>query len=171
MTRGPWFRPPRLACTLLAVAQFGQAQWFFGNLYEAVAKIPDRLARQRDLAVPPGEPVTIGSMLRPGSPVRFYLPVGPVTVGAAAAALGVGWNGPVAQRRWATASVAGTLTAGLSTAYIVRAVNVRLFFAAEPPSVDEREALLRRWYALNGVRMVATAVAWVGAQRARSSTR
>jgi hypothetical protein len=153
------------------VARFGQAQWFFGNLYEAVAEIPNRLAHQRDLAVAPGEPVTIGSMLRPGSPVRFYLPVGPITIGAAVAALGVGRNGPAAQRRWSTASVAGTLAAGLSTVHIVRTINVRLFFAAEPPSVDERKALLRRWYALNAIRMVATAVAWVGAQRARPSAR
>ncbi|MCO1660552.1 DUF1772 domain-containing protein [Pseudonocardia humida] len=171
MPRRPSLRPPRLAGALLAAAQFGQAQWFFGNLYEAVVQIPDRLAHRRDLAVPPGEPVTVGSMLRPGSPVRFYLPLAPVTVGAAVAALGVGWNGAAAQRRWSTASVAGTLTAGLSTAYIVRAINVRLFFAAEPPSAEEREALLRRWYALNAIRMAATAVAWIGARRARSSTR
>jgi hypothetical protein len=164
-------RRSRLAGALLAVAQFGQAQWFFGNLYEAVANIPDRLAHRRDLAVPPGEPVTIGSMLRPGSPVRFYLPVGPLTIGAAVAALGLGWNGPAAQRRWSAASVVGTLAAGLSTTHIVRAINVRLFFAAEPPSVDEREALLRRWYVLNTIRMAATAVAWVGARRARSSAR
>jgi hypothetical protein len=164
-------RSPRLAGALLAVAQFGQAQWFFGNLYEAVAKIPDRLAHRRDLAVPPGEAVTIGSMLRPGSPVRFYLPVGPVTVGAAVAALGVGWNGPAAQRRWSTVSTAGTLAAGLITAHIVGTINVRLFFAAEPPSLDERAALLRRWHALNTIRMAATAVAWVGARRARANTR
>lgn len=164
-------RPSRLARVLLAGAQFGLAQWFFGNLYEAVVRIPDRLAHRRDLAVLPGEPVTVGSMLRPGSPVRFYVPVGPVTVGAAVAALAAGRHGPVAQRWWSTASVVGTVTAGLSTAYVIRAINVRLFFAAEPPSADEREALLRRWYALNAIRMVATAVAWVGAQRARSSAR
>lgn len=56
-----------------------------------------------------------------------------------------------------------------STAYVVRSINVPLFFAAEAPPVAEREALLRRWYALNAVRTAATAVAWLAARRARSA--
>lgn len=169
MSRTPPRRRPAATRALLAVAQAGQAQWFFGNLYEAVARIPDRLALQRDLAVDPGEPVTLRSLLRPGSPVRYYLPVGPITVGAAVSALAAGRRGPSAHRRWLATSAAGTVVGALSTAHIVRSINIGLFFAARPPDAAERDALLRRWYRLNTVRMVATGAAWFAAQRARSS--
>lgn len=42
--RLPAARPKRVAA-LLTIAQLGYAQWFFGNLYEAVVRVPDRLAK------------------------------------------------------------------------------------------------------------------------------
>jgi anthrone oxygenase-like protein len=162
---------PDTTATALSIARFGLAQAFFGNVYEAVARIPDRLARERDLAVPAGEAVTLPAMLRSGSPVRFHLPVGPVVLGATASALVAGRGAPPARRRWSMVSAAGTLVAVSSTAYVVRAINVPLFFAPDAPAPGEREALLRRWHALNTVRTVATAVAWAAARRAGSSPR
>lgn len=155
---------------LLTAAQLGQAQWLYGNVYEALTRIPDRLAEHRDLAVSDGESVSLRSMLQAGSPVRYYLPVGPVTVGAAVCALVVGWDRPL-NRRWLTVSAAGTLSAAAATAYIVHAINVRLFFDARPPGPAEQERLLRRWYRLNAIRIVGTSCAWLGAQRARSNLR
>jgi hypothetical protein len=37
--------------TLLAIAQLGYAHWFFGNLYEAMVRIPERIANDYE----PGE--------------------------------------------------------------------------------------------------------------------
>lgn len=70
----------------LTVAQVGQAHWFFGNLYEAVAKIP-------------------------------------------------------------------------------------VFFTAQPLAAAEQEELLRRWYRLNSIRLVASGVAWLAAQRVSCTSR
>jgi hypothetical protein len=99
-----------------------------------------------------------------GSPVRYYLPVGPVTVAATLSALTTGWRNPV-NRPWSIASTAGTLTGALATAYIVREINVKLFFATETPTATEQEKLLKRWYRLNAVRMAATGVAWLSARQ------
>lgn len=154
--------------SLLTIAQFSQAQRFFGNLYEAISKAPDRLAEQRNLAVPEGVPVTLRVLLQPGSPVRYYLPVGPVTVAAAVSALAVGWQDPE-RRRWLVASAVGTLGGAMATAYIVHQINVRLFFDSPAPPAAERDALLRRWYWLNTIRLTSTGVAWLSAHRARST--
>ncbi len=43
----------RFSDAALAVAQVGLAHAFFGNLYEGVVRVPDRLARERDLAPEP----------------------------------------------------------------------------------------------------------------------
>ena len=74
-------RRPVLAARLLDIAQLGYAHWLFGNIYEAVAKIPDRLADE----AAGGEGGT--SVLGPGSPVRYYAPVAPATLGSTAAAV------------------------------------------------------------------------------------
>jgi hypothetical protein len=134
MSAPPYRR--RALSSLLTIAQFSQAQWFFGNRYEAIANLPDRLAEQRNLAVPDGQPLTLRVLLRPGCPVRSYLPVGPITVTAAVSGLAVGWQDPE-RRRWLVASAVGTLGGAVPTAYIVR--------------------------------LTATGVAWLSAQRARSS--
>ena len=109
--------PRRRSATasLLTIAQLGHAHWFFGNLYEAVAKIPERLADDPDLVVR-GEAVSMTSLLRPGSPVRYYLPVAPITVVASVSALIAGWDTP-SDRRWLGTSVVGTLS-GLSLIHI-----------------------------------------------------
>ena len=53
--------------------------WFFGHLYEAVVDMPQLLAD----AQPNRKPRLLGA----GSPLRYYLPIGPVTFVATSAAL------------------------------------------------------------------------------------
>lgn len=160
-------RKARIADASLTVAQLGYAHWFFGNLYEAVAKIPERLAGAPDLAVQ-GEPVSLSSVLRPGSPVRYHLAGAPITVVATVSAVTAGWNRP-SDRLWLAMSAACTLSGGLLTGYVVREINLKLFFTARPLAVAEQEELLRRWHRLNRIRLVAAGVAWLAAERVRSS--
>ena len=82
---GPRRRQIRLPRpTWPAAAGLGQASWFFGNLYEAVVDIPQLLLdaqRQRR----PG-------LTSPGSPLRYYAPVAPLTIVATTAALIDRWR-------------------------------------------------------------------------------
>jgi hypothetical protein len=146
----------RVAGALLTVARIGQAQAFFGNVYEAVVKVPHTFAHNRSLA---GK-----SPLRPGSPTLYFVPAGPVTLVASVGALVAGGRD---RRPWLATSTAAGAVAGLLTAYVVTRVNNRLFFDAEAPA--DRDALLRRWYRLNGVRLSLLGVAWFAAERARST--
>jgi hypothetical protein len=75
--------------TLLTIAQLGYAHWFFGNLYEAVVRIPDRLAKGY---APGAKDERLASVLSAGSPVRYYLPGIPVVIGATLSALAAGWR-------------------------------------------------------------------------------
>lgn len=142
-----------LAGALLTVARVGQAQAFFGNVYEAVVKVPDVFARNRELA---GR-----SPFRVGSPTLYFVPAGPVTLAASVGALVTGRR----NRRWLAASTAATAAADLLTVYVVARVNKPLLFDAEPPA--RRDELLRRWHRLNAVRMTLVGAAWYAAERAR----
>lgn len=59
----------RVAVGLLALAQVGHAQWFLGNLYEAIVKVPDLLARHDAGSNRDGKGAL--SPFGPGSPVRY----------------------------------------------------------------------------------------------------
>jgi hypothetical protein len=146
----------RLAGALLNVARLGQAEAFFGNVYEAVVKVPHQFATNRLLA---GQPP-----FRLGSPALYFVPAGPVTLAASAGALAAGEH----DRRWLATSTAATTAAGLLTAYVVTKVNNRLFSDAEAPPPEERDRLLRRWYRLNAVRIALVGAAWFAAERARA---
>lgn len=138
----------------LDVMQFGIAQWFFGNVYEAVVKIPERLAADRD---PP-------TLLGPGSPVRYYAPLVPVTaVSTVRAVVTTGGSGRV----WAAVAATCWGTGVGMTAYLVRKVNLKLFFGDEPPPAAERDALIRTWYRVNVLRTAAAGAALLATQRAR----
>lgn len=147
----------RLAGALLNIARFGQAQAFFGNVYEAVVKVPHTFAHDRSLA---GRPA-----LRPGSPTLYFVPAGPVTFVASVGALAMGGR----ERRWLAASTTATAAAGLLTAYVVTKVNKRLFLDEDPPVPAERDALLRRWYRLNAARTALVGTAWFAAERAHGA--
>jgi hypothetical protein len=51
------------------------------------------------------------------------------------------------------------------TAYLVRAVNPRLFVAGQVLSATDLERLLKTWYRVNLVRLVAAGGAWLCAER------
>lgn len=142
-----------MAGALLTVARVGQAQAFFGNVYEAVVKVPDVFARNRVLA---GR-----SPFRVGSPTLYFVPAGPVTLAASVGALVTGGR----NRRWLAASTGATAAAGVLTAYVVSQVNKPLLLDEEPS--DRSAELLRRWHLLNAVRIALVGTAWYASERAR----
>jgi hypothetical protein len=144
-----------MTARLLTFAQFGYAHWLFGNMYEAVVNVPERLASE------PSPPSVLGR----GSPLRYYAPVAPITLAATAAAVGTGW-GIDAARRWLAMTAGCGIWGSAITGYLIRTVNLKVMFAREPPSRAERGALLARWYRLNLVRMAATGGALFAAHRA-----
>jgi hypothetical protein len=148
----------RVAGTLLNVARLGQAHAFFGNVYEAVVKVPHTYAHDRSLA---GR-----SRLRPGDPTLYFVPAGPIALVASVGALVAGER----DRRWLAASTGASVAAGLVTAFVVTKVNNRLFTDAEAPPPEERDVLLRRWYRLNAVRFTLLGAAWFAAERANASS-
>ena len=50
----------------------GQVAWFIGNLYEAVVDMPQLLAD--------AQPQRRPGLMSPGSPLRYYAPVAPLTL-------------------------------------------------------------------------------------------
>lgn len=79
--------------------------------------------------------------------------------------MAAGWEEP-ADRRWLAAAAAGTLSGYAATAYLVRAVILRVVFAEQPVPPAERERLLRTWYRLNGFRLAAAGGAWLAIRNA-----
>lgn len=152
---------------LLTVAQLGYAHWFFGNLYEAVVRVPDRLAGDY---TPGAEDRRLASVLAVGSPVRYYLPGIPAVLGATLAALVAGWTSR-ADRPWLGATALSTLAGIAATGYLVVAVNRKLFVAGQALTQAEQDRLLRIWYRLNVVRLVSTGCAWLMAGRLASRLR
>jgi hypothetical protein len=151
----------RVASSLLGLAQLGHAQWFFGNLYEAVVKVPDLLASRGRGTDPPLSPVG------PGSPVRYYAAAVPATFPAVIAAAVAGWDNR-SSRPWLVTAAACSVCGAAVTAYLVPAVNLKLFFSNQELTATEREDLLRTWYRASALRLAATGVAWLAAGRARS---
>jgi hypothetical protein len=157
----------RLTARLLDLAELALAQWLFGNVYEAVVKVPERLA------TPPSDAAGVGadrtSILGPGSPVRYYVPAAPVTAATLFGAL-IASRRTGTVTRWLTASAGCWIAGAALTAYLVVKVNLRLFFGAEAPPADERDTLLRRWHRVNVLRTAAVGGALVAAHRARLAT-
>jgi hypothetical protein len=147
-----------LYATLTTVAQLGFAHGFFGNVYEATTKVPHRIAGDGT------DDARMPSLFGPGSPVRYYLPGVPVTIGSTLGALVAGWEHP-RNRRWLAAAAVSATSAGALTGYLVRAVNVKLFVAGHPLTSTERDRLLRIWYRMNAVRIVALGAGWMALER------
>lgn len=140
----------RIVKLLLLFSLFGHAHWFFGNLYEAV--------------VQPSQPSETGaSLFARGSPVRYYVPLAPLTVIATVATLLLGWRPMRQQRRWLVTATALSVSAALLTTYIVTQLNIRLFFNVSPVSAEERADLMAQWFTLNYGRLGLVACAWFSA--------
>lgn len=139
-----------------AVARVGQAHWFFGNLYEAMVDMPQLLADARAQRAP--------GLLRPGSPVRYYIPAAPLTLTATTATLVDSWRSG-GDRRVIIMAAVGTASATALSAYLIRSVNIRLLRSGEPLSALERRRLVKTWHQGNLVRLVALAVASTALRR------
>jgi Domain of unknown function (DUF1772) len=150
-----------LADRLLDIAEFSHAHWFFGNLYEALVKIPDRVAASE------GSPELPRSPFGAGSPGRYYAPIAPINAPAAIAALAAGWNHP-SSRAWLIVAAASSTAGAATTAYLLRSVNPKLFFSPQPLSEMRRKPLLKRWYRVHAVRLTASAVALAAIHQART---
>jgi hypothetical protein len=72
LTSRPQRTRDRRVATLLTIARLGYAHWFFGNLYEAVVRVPDRLAKADELGL---DDRRLATVLSPGSPVGTTSPV------------------------------------------------------------------------------------------------
>jgi hypothetical protein len=147
--------------TLLTIARLGYAHWFFGNLYEAMVRVPDRLAKAPE---PGAEDRRLASVLSAGSPVRYYLPGVPVVIGATLSALVAGWTSRT-DRPWLGAAALSAISGVIATAYLVRAVNLKLFVAGQALTPADRDRLLQLWYRVNLFRLLTTGCAWLIAER------
>ena len=134
----------------VAVARLGQTSWFFGNLYEAVVDMPQLLAD----AQPNRKPRLLGA----GSPLRYYLPIAPVTFVATSTALIDSWRSG-GDRRMVVTAAASTASAAAITIHLVRTVNLRLLHSTEPLSANECRKLSMTWHRGNLLRLLGLAVA------------
>jgi hypothetical protein len=164
--RRPDARQERLTTRLLDFAQLGHAHWLFGNIYEAVVKVPDRLAAEHAARV--SVDGRAASLFEAGSPVRYYVPAAPLTLAATFGAVITGWR-TARTRRWLATAAASSMTGVAATAYLVRRVNLPLFFSADPPSPADRYDLVRTWHRVNLLRIAAAGVALYATHRARNS--
>jgi hypothetical protein len=165
----PAARRAGLTPALLDLAQLGIAQWLFGNVYEAVVRIPERLsARNSDAPGTHGSALP-RSVLGRGSPVRYYAPAAPITAATILTALVLSRQ-TRSIRRWLGTAAGCMILGSAITGYLVRTVNLKLFFGSEPVPAAERDALIRRWYRLNVLRTVATGAALFAAHRARQAS-
>jgi hypothetical protein len=146
---------------LLGVAEYSHAHWFFGNLYEALVKIPHRIAAAEPSRELPRSPFGAGS------PGRYYAPIAPINAPAAIAALVAGWN-QADSRPWLIVAAASSTTGAAATAYLLRSINPALFFSPQPLSEMRRKPLLKRWYRVHALRLTASAVALGALHRART---
>lgn len=143
------------------VARLGQIHWFFGNVYEAMVDMPQLLADARSNRAP--------KLLGAGSPLRYYLPLAPLTLAGTAASLISGWRSG-GDRRVIIAAAVSTASAMALTAYLVRTVNLRLLRSDEPLSVTEVRGLVQTWHRGNLARLLALLVAmWALGQASRTA--
>jgi hypothetical protein len=146
----------RIASVALAVARAAHAQWFFVNLYEAVVRMPDRLADEHDSGARQGN----GGPFRTGSPARYHIPAVPVVVASTAIAVADGLRTDRDRAALLVAAACSSSGIGL-TGYLVRRVNLRLLDDGPPIGPEERRSLMGRWYRLNGIRLLLLAAASV----------
>ncbi|MGY3317271.1 hypothetical protein [Arthrobacter sp. TE12232] len=146
---------------LLGIAEFSHAHWFFGNLYEAIVKVPHRVAAAEASRELPRSPFGAGS------PGRYYAPIAPVIAPAAIAALVAGWK-HADSRPWLIVAAASSTTGAAATAYLLRNINPKLFFSPQPLSESLRQPLLQRWYRVHALRLTASATALAAIHQART---
>jgi len=124
------------------------AQWFFGNLYEAVALMPS-LMSIIELKSGIGEPLF---KKKSASPVAYYVLAGPLTLAFVFALTTVGLLQQKPDTVYLLALCILLLVAAGLTFYIVRNINLDLFFKTQTDLIRARK-LLDKWIFLNYVRL------------------
>ncbi|HEV7652242.1 MAG TPA: DUF1772 domain-containing protein [Actinophytocola sp.] len=125
-------------------ARLGVGAWFVANLYEGVVDVPRLLADAAGNRRP--------GLMSAGSPVRFFVPLGAVTLGSAAVTVAHSWKSRDDRRRTAAAAASvGAATA--ITGYLVRTANVPLLMSADLDT-GKRDKLISRWHRGNALRLV-----------------
>ena len=146
----------RVSPPVVTVARLGRAAWFFGNIYEAAVGVPQLIARANRQ---PG-------ILAPGSPVRYFAPVGPAAVGGTAAVLVRSWR--TGGDRRAVAAATATLGAALGlSVYLIRSINVPLLQGRV--GEEARPRLISRWHRGNAVRLGLLAATEILVRRVEAS--
>jgi hypothetical protein len=134
------------------------AQWFFGNLYEAVVFVPN-LMPFFELTSQSGEAL-FKSKKR--SPIVYYVPGGllAVVLAPTLAAISLGEGRPGTAYIFASC---GLLFVGLGiTFYVVRGINLDLFFKPQS-DLNRTRKLLHAWTVLNYVRLTVAAASLIAA--------
>jgi hypothetical protein len=126
-------------------------------------RVPDLLGRHDEV---PGRGGAL-SPLGPGSPVRYYAAAMPATTPAVLAAAACGWDRRES-RSWLATAAACSIAGSAASVYLVRAVNLRLFFGDQPLGADERDRLLRTWYRVNAARIAVAGGTLLAAHKART---
>ena len=124
------------------------AQWFFGNLYEAVAIVPN-LMSLIDLKSRAGEALF---ETKTRSPIAYYVPASALALPLLTILTVTALLRHTAGVPYIVSACGFVIAGGALTVYIVRSVNLELFF--EPPSDLVRAGtLLAKWKMLNYLRL------------------
>jgi hypothetical protein len=131
-------------------ARLGQTAWLVGPLYEGLVGMPQLLADARPRRSP--------GVLTSGSPVRYYVPVAPLAVGATGVTLLQHWRSG-GDRLLIAATGTAVASALALSGYLIQTVNRPLLTGAGPLTDVDRHRLVSTWHRVNAVRLVALTVA------------
>ncbi len=140
-------------------AQLGQAAWLIGNLYEGLVGMPQLLADARPRRSP--------GLLTSGSPVRYYVPVAPLALGATGVTLVQSWRSGGDRLLIAVTGTAVAAALALS-GYLIQTVNRPLISGTGRLSEADEHRLVSTWHRVNAVRLMALAAATVASSRLTS---
>ena len=132
------------------------AQWFFGNLYEAIALVPN-LMPLIALKSRAGEALF---KTKARSPIVYYVPASALALLLLAVLTATAWLRHAAGVPYIVSACGLVLLGGVLTVYIVRSINLELFF--EPPAdLVRADRLLVKWQLLNYLRLTLSLAAIV----------
>jgi hypothetical protein len=140
---------------------------FSGTYMKRWSGFPGRIAKDHQTG---GDDGRLTSLLSRGSPVRYFLPGLPVMIGATVYVVLVEWRRPNS-RPWLLSLATTVLSGIVATAWLVRAVNLKLFIAGQTLTAAEQDHLLHRWYRVNVFRLLTAAGSWLIAARLSSRLR
>jgi hypothetical protein len=127
---------------LLVLALAGLAQWFFGNLYEAVVTVPN-------WRIPFEYEVLTGQSQNAERTIWYYVPLTHLALLCLWVAVFRSWRTAGVARRWLGLAAICGLGALLLTVYIVTQLNLQLFFGNGQPDLVRIEVLIGQWQRLN----------------------